>query len=729
MQAVILAGGVGSRLRPITDTMPKPLCPIANESAMARVLKLLARHGCRDATVTLCYLPQQIMDTFGESAYGVTLHYVCEDKPCGTAGSVKLATPFLYEDDFLVISADVVCETDLSALLQYHKQKKALATLALTHQCEVGEYGVVVLQEDGQIDRFLEKPARAQACSDTVNSGIYCLNRSVLDRIPPSTAYDFGRDLFPSLLGHRLYGYVDDAPWCDVGSVESYYDCNFRIARKEGAVQESNIMAPSVTVHETATVKNSILMQGVKVGAYCHIDGAILCENVTVRDHAKIGKGAVIGANSIIREGCEIGQGVSVVAKGVPPAHWVKTTQYAYAQNQSQFFSDGGLHGRKEELTPEFLLRFGRASAEVAGGRPIAVLHADTAYCSLLCSAFRCGVISAGGVLCYFGVGFCASAAFCAKKYGMLTFCIYEDASAAVRVAFYDAQGLYPHRKIERALCQAFASSQSLRADKIGFCEAKKSIASVYQKNLQEAMGNLDGMRIYFNYTAPAALCKAACVANGAEVTAHPDALRIVLDPTGRNVAVFESGSEPFSCDVWHILAILLAHDRLPKTLALPYSAPLAITRLAEEQGCEVAYYTACPSGDSENAVRELASNTPVLQDASLAVAYLLRLCRESGKRVQTLAKSVPPFYTFVREMAADARTRLKILCALGKTDGEGVCIAYSPVRRVRVLPLGVSSYRMICEGESVEAADEIFSLSQAKIKALMQEYRQKEEK
>ncbi len=722
MQAVILAGGFGNRLRPLTQSVPKPLVPIANVSAMERVLRLLAAHGVDDAVVTLYYLPKMIMDAFGDEACGIRLHYVCEEKPVGTAGSVKLATPFFHEEDFLVISADVVCETDLRALMRFHKEKNAIATLALTHQNEPGEYGVVVCRQDGQIERFLEKPARLQACSDTVNAGIYCLNRRALEAIPQGKDYDFGHDLFPALLGKGLYGYVDSNAWCDIGEAQSYYECNFRYAEREGSLQNGNIVADGVAIDESAQVCDSILMKGVKIGAHCRVNGAILCENTVLQPHAQVESGAVIGANSVLEWGCKIGSGVSIGANSRVKEGVVQMAHYGYEKEQSRFFCDGGLHASKQELTPEFLLQFGKAVAYVANGEAVALLHADTAYCSLLCSSFRCGVISAGGQLLYFGVGFCALASYTARKQNCLTFCIYEDADASVRVAIYDQNGLYPTRKTERALSTAFESAIPDALTALGKCVSQESLLPAYQKELSTLCGNLTGMQIYLNHTAPALALGRACSAQGAVMGAQVQALRLVIDPTGRNVALFESGEEPFSCDFWHVIAILLRHRAISsEELILPHTAPHALVQVANAQGYRVRHYSFCPHDTAEDEVRKKAASTPIVRDACMACARLLALAKEKGQTIAALASDLPDFYTVEHQMPAPKEERVRILCAIGKADGDGVCITYSPLRHVRILPIGAASYRMICEAESVEAADEIFALSKEKIRSLFQ--------
>ena len=218
MKAVIMAGGEGARLRPLTCDRPKPMVPLMDKPMMEYIVELLAAHNLQDLAVTLQYLPEQIQDHFGEqSPAGTKFSYFLEDKPLGTAGSVKNAASFL-DDTFMVISGDCLTDIDLTAAIEFHRRKKALVTIVLTPQENPLEYGVVMVNDEGRIIRFLEKPGWGEVFSDTVNTGIYILEPEVLDYIPPGKKFDFSRDLFPLLMeeGRPLYGCVLPGYWCDI---------------------------------------------------------------------------------------------------------------------------------------------------------------------------------------------------------------------------------------------------------------------------------------------------------------------------------------------------------------------------------------------------------------------------------------------------------------------------------------------------------------------------------
>src|SRR6478609_345377 len=224
MKAVILAGGEGTRLRPLTSNQPKPMMPIANVPMMEHIVKLLAEHGFDDIVVTVAFMANHIRNYFGDgSEFGVRMRYATEEAPLGTAGSVRNAKDEL-DETFLVISGDVLTDIDLGKVLDFHAQSGAMATIGLVHVENPLEFGIVITREDGSIERFLEKPTWGQVFSDTINTGIFVLEPEIFDFIPGGRPVDFSGEVFPALLeaGKPLFGAVADGYWEDVGTLESY---------------------------------------------------------------------------------------------------------------------------------------------------------------------------------------------------------------------------------------------------------------------------------------------------------------------------------------------------------------------------------------------------------------------------------------------------------------------------------------------------------------------------
>lgn len=226
--AVILAGGLGTRLRSVTGDLPKPMAPIAGKPVLAHILELLRRCGVREACVTLRYRPECIRDYFGTGErFGVRLTYHEEPFPLGTAGAVRACRDFYGERDFLVIPGDCACDADLGALMEAHRRHRPAATIAV-HACpEPLEYGTVLADRSGRIVSFIEKPAWRRVVSDMVNTGIYVLSPAAMELVPEGREFDFARDLFPTLLraGETLRALPLGGYWRDIGSPRSYYQC------------------------------------------------------------------------------------------------------------------------------------------------------------------------------------------------------------------------------------------------------------------------------------------------------------------------------------------------------------------------------------------------------------------------------------------------------------------------------------------------------------------------
>jgi mannose-1-phosphate guanylyltransferase / phosphomannomutase len=323
MKAIIMAGGQGTRLRPLTSDQPKPMIRIVNLPCMEHIVNLLARHGITDIGVTLQFMPEEIKDYFGDgSEWGVNMRYSIEDAPAGTAGSVKMAEQQLglEGERLLIISGDALTDADLTRLVGFHEEKGAEVTMVLKSVENPLDFGIVITEEDGRIVRFLEKPAWGQVFSDTVNTGIYVLEPSVMDGIPDPEKegeYDFSKELFPKLLEQErsLYGYVTDAYWEDIGTLEQYasaqrdvLDGEIRDVRPPGTRLRENIY-----VGKRAQVDDEELEGPVVIGDNVRIDeGAKLSPYTVIGNNVVIAAGARV-ERSIVAEGTYIGEGAELI--------------------------------------------------------------------------------------------------------------------------------------------------------------------------------------------------------------------------------------------------------------------------------------------------------------------------------------------------------------------------------------------------------------------------------
>ncbi len=295
MRALMLSAGVGERMRPLTDHLPKPLLPIANRPVAAYVLEHLARHGFTEVVANLHYRADAIEEALGDgSEFGVSLHYSREEDLLGSAGGTKRCAEFLKDDTFLVIGSDDLTDMDLSELLRRHRQAGAVASIGLVEVEETSQFGIVVTAEDGRIQKFVEKP-KGPSPSNTANTQIYLFEPEILDLIPPEGFYDYGFNLFPRLVesGAPFYGFSLPGYWRDIGKV-----CDYLAAQKEmleGKVQ--------------ARLPGEEVKPGVRVEAGAEVDpGAELTAPV------------IIGARSRVRAGARVGEGSAVGAEVEIPA-------------------------------------------------------------------------------------------------------------------------------------------------------------------------------------------------------------------------------------------------------------------------------------------------------------------------------------------------------------------------------------------------------------------------
>jgi mannose-1-phosphate guanylyltransferase len=334
VQALVLAGGEGTRLRPLTLSVPKPVLPLAGRPFLSFMLDWLGRHGVDDAILSCGFLSDAVERVLGDRHDGISLHYVVEDRPLGTAGPVRLAADMgLVRDRLLVLNGDTLTDLDLTAELAEHDAHDAVATLALVAVDDTASYGVVPTAADGRVEAFLEKTANPP--TNRINAGAYVLERAVVDAIPAGRAVSFEREIFPSLVGQGLYGYMAEGYWIDIGTPERYLEATYDLLanRVESTLPPrdetgSLVAADCVTagarigpmsvlgrhclVGSGSTVERSVLHDDVRVGADCEVTGAVLGEGVRLEDGVVVEEGAIVGARARVAGGARVERGARV---------------------------------------------------------------------------------------------------------------------------------------------------------------------------------------------------------------------------------------------------------------------------------------------------------------------------------------------------------------------------------------------------------------------------------
>lgn len=445
MRAVLMAGGSGTRLRPLTCDLPKPMVPILNRPIAEHIVNLLKRHQITEVIATLHYLPDVIRDYFGDgSDFGVQMTYaVEEDQPLGTAGCVKNIADLL-DQTFLVISGDSVTDFDLSAAIQFHKRTGSKATLILAHVPNPIEFGVVITDEKQRIRRFLEKPSSSEIFSDTVNTGAYILEPEVLDYLPPNQETDFSKDLFPLLLakGEPMYGYIAEEYWCDVGHLDAYrdaqYDALHRKVKLEFPYEErspgvwigqntyldptADIEAPviigdncrigqrvriaggtvigdNVTIGADANLKRPIIWNGAIVGEEAHLRACVIARGTRVDRRASILEGAVVGSLSMVGEEASISPSVRVWPSKQVESGATLNINLIWGQTAHRnLFGQRGVSGLANiDITPEFAVKLGAAyGSTLKPGSQVAVSRDQRSISRMVSRSLIAGLMSVG---------------------------------------------------------------------------------------------------------------------------------------------------------------------------------------------------------------------------------------------------------------------------------------------------------------------------------------------
>ena len=313
----MLVGGEGTRLRPLTYTIPKQLLPVAGVTMLERVLGRLAEHGVDDVVLSMGYRPDAFREQFPDGrAAGVTLTYAVEPEPRDTAGAIRFAADEAGIDGtFLVVNGDVITDLDVGALVAFHRDRGGLATIALTPVEDPSAFGVVPTDDHGRVTAFIEKPPRDLAPTNLINAGTYVLEPEVLALIPPGGRVSIERETFPALVGEgRLFAMASDAYWLDTGTPAQYLKANLDLLDGSALVEPSSSVAPTARVcrsvvgagariDDGAEVRDSVLLPGAVVGPGAVVDGSIVGARARIGAHARLGPVTVVGCDAEVAAG------------------------------------------------------------------------------------------------------------------------------------------------------------------------------------------------------------------------------------------------------------------------------------------------------------------------------------------------------------------------------------------------------------------------------------------
>lgn len=753
MKSVIMAGGEGSRLRPLTCDTPKPMVRLCGRPILCYILDLLASHGVDEASVTIRYLPDVITDAFEDGVYGkIRLNFVEEETPLGTAGGVKNAASG-FTEPFVVISGDALCDFDLSAAARYQKLTDADAVILTTRVEDPREYGLVTYEADGRVTGFLEKPGWPQAHTDTANTGIYFIKPEVLELIPEDQPFDFAKDLFPLMLqrGMNLRAFETRGYWCDIGDLTTFRSChadlmNGRVSCRlpepqkgiygyeppsgnytvkapvyfgsnvsvaDGAVIGPNaVLDDGTVVGLRARVSGSVLMPDSYVGEDARLTGAILASGVSVKKGASLFENSVAGCSSVIGSHARVAPGVLIWPGKRVEDGSIVSENYQYGSSSRTLFSDEGITGETGvEITPELCVRLGSAAGSLHSRSRIGLASDGSRAARVLKASLAAGIMSTGTQVWDFGEMLPAqmqqSMIFSGMEMG-----IHVAGGPAASIRLFGEGGLPLLRSDERSLESRISKRDFVRAPWNSWREIAdmRGMQLIYQQELYSAAPNgLSGVS-----------CRAACENKTGERLLHQVLQKLGCDmqgerilqlsPSGGELTIIDPRLGVLNSEKVLALCCLIAF-RSGNDVALCCDAPGAIDRLAERFGRKVFRYYASPVDQSDKEARRLACARTFPRDGMLQAVMLLAYLKETETSLYDLIRELPEFATkqMVLEVEGNpAGVMSAFRSEKGYTPGEGVTVTLKRGKAVIRPEKRGKQLKVIAEAASQEIAEEL---------------------
>jgi mannose-1-phosphate guanylyltransferase/phosphomannomutase len=543
-----MAGGSGTRLRPLTCDLPKPMVPILNRPIAEHIINLLKRNNITQVIATLHYLPDVMRDYFQDgSDFGIEMSYaVEEDQPLGTAGCVKNIQQWL-KNTFLVISGDGITDFDLQAAIDFHRQKQSKATLILTRVPNPIEFGVVITNEDGSIRRFLEKPSTSEIFSDTVNTGTYILEPEVLNYLPENEECDFSKDLFPLLLetGEPIYGYIAEGYWCDVGHLDAYREAQYDVlerkvkidfAYKEQApglwigsntyidptatietpalignncrigprvkIESGTVIGDNVTIGADADLKRPIIWNGATVGEEAHLRACVIARGTRVDRRAQILEGAVVGPLSTVGEEAQIAPSVRVwPSKRIESGAILNINLIWGNTAQRNLFGQRGVSGLANiDITPEFAVKLGASyGSTLKLGSTVLVSRDQRSVSRMVSRSLISGLMSAGinvQNLEATAIPISRTMTTTLAVSGGIHVRLEPDRTDNILIEFFDKQGINISKSKEKKIEGAYFKEDLRRVSiqEIGDVAYPDQVISTYSRTFEEHL-NIEAIR------------------------------------------------------------------------------------------------------------------------------------------------------------------------------------------------------------------------------------------
>ncbi|MEG0614301.1 MAG: sugar phosphate nucleotidyltransferase [Oscillospiraceae bacterium] len=755
MKAVIIAGGEGLRLRPLTCSIPKPLAPLCGKPVIEYILDLLKRHKFSSACVTLGYKGEQIVSHFdGENYNGISLAYALEDEPLGTAGGVKSAVG--DDDEVLVISGDSLCDFDLSAAIEFHKANNSAATIIAKKSDDPREYGLILAEKNGRVKSFLEKPSFESCVTDLINTGVYILSKAALKSIPDGVSSDFAQDIFPKMLEQNMpiFAFKDEGYWCDIGDFKNYISCqkdillgrinceisghktldgNFfadaaelrgvkvtppvyigkNVKISSGAIIDAgSVICDDVTVLRGAKIHNSVLLSGAYIGEKATCNDALICQNAKLLAGSAVFEGGVVGESAVLGENSTVECGVKIWAKKHLESNASAAYDVKYGYAKPICIDDEGVCGETNgEITPQIASMLGSALVTaLLDDERIAVGYRDTPTAKAMAFALISGILSAGGNVWDMGECLETEMEFSMHEAGIKLGC-FANIGVTAKFRILAENGMPISRRQERKIESGINRAEYHRA---GFSDFGKHIDVSSLKELYSGYvlrifsGKLFKIHAEINSASVAlsSICEKVFSAvndiNGTRIIFH-------IASDGRKLSAYSDETGYVFYEKLLLIACKFAFED-GKNVALPYSAPAAVDSIAEKFGQKVLRYFDCPVDLSDEKARKLAGEVNFPRDGLILAATVLDGISKRKTTLKTVVDELPKFTSITRFIPIEKSPSevLKSFCSERGGLNEGV-VAEENGGRVLIRPVKTGKgVMMFVESFKSETASEI---------------------
>lgn len=766
LQTVILAGGYGTRLHPLTERLPKPLVKIFSRSVLEMALDKAKSVNPSLITVTSMFMPDTLEKSVSDKGYE-KIDFVREDTPLGTAGAVKNA----YDGEskeILVLSGDGVFDFDLERVLYFHRENEALVTIATTRSDEVCEFGVVISDNDGRVTSFHEKPSWGHVTSSQINTGIYVLDSKVLNYIPKNASFDFSKQLFPHLLRQKERVFACPAPknsyWCDIGSFDELFECTSLAMQNKIAgivndgytrteLEQMGIEAEEpLYVHRSVTFgkniklgRNTCLCENVSVSDGCTLSDAIVYEGCSIGKGSGVygcivGRNTFVGENCIVPEGCVLG-GENTLCDGVilKKNTRLKTgrkitegnNMAAISRFKNAMFCDRGVICGSGDISPEYFSRLGCVLSEVIRKEQgysanVGVMTDGGKYSSVVAELLRAGLRSGGACVYELSEGNEALACFAAMTVVGGIVAYVNTVSENTVIKLIDADGRPLSRQTEQKIEKVFREDKEFEKPQT-ICASHNfsSVETLYFSTLMNsvrdigAKGALTGFECSLVKNDGEAsiardILERALMQFGAKVYQEEkrDVLCLYLSPDGTNLYVKQNKTD---ADLFHVGAVLLnnytqSHDG---GIMLHEGAPEIYSGIAQSRKIRIYENTPLRNDMYGRFVPGHAVNSMWLYDGVFAAVRLCFVMKMRECTLSELLSEIPDFAVFTDELVG-VSGRAEAMESLSKLDKKDKSSRSDGIRlvladgTVTVIPGRVAGFKIISEAHSFEAAKEL---------------------